>query len=84
MNRLSNALARAIDRHASELILLIISIPFLIGYWKTRDQLIGTLTIMLVSGAIALMKKQSAQTTNVGNIEKATVNTEKEPDERLP
>lgn len=80
MTRLTHSLAKAVDRHASELILLAISIPYMIGYWKTRDQLLGTLTIMLVSGAIALMKKQNAQTTNVENIE--TVNTKQTPQEK--
>lgn len=69
---MKDAIISMFNHHASELILLTYSIPFLIGYWKTRDQLIGTLAVALVSGAIAIITKRGTQTT-VENVEQVTV-----------
>lgn len=65
MNKISTSIAAALDHHATELMLLVFSVLFLIAYWKTRDQLIGTVLVALVSAAIAISQKRATATTNV-------------------
>lgn len=77
MNRLTDAITAAFAHHSTELILLTFTIPFLIGYWKTRDQLIGGVMVTLIGAAVGVATKRAMAQTNV---EKAnTVNVEKEP-----
>lgn len=77
MNRITEAVAAALNHHSTELILLVFTIPFLIGYWKTRDQLIGGVMVTLIGAAVGVVTKRAMAQTNV---EKAdTVNVEKEP-----
>jgi len=73
MNTISASIAKAIDAHATELILLTYSIPFVAAYWYTRDQLIGTVLTGLIGGVLAISQKRAASTTNVENVEKVTV-----------
>lgn len=76
MKPISNAIARAIDHHATELILFFLSVPFLIAYWLTRDQTIGTLLSGIVGGLLTICTKRAVSATNVENVEKVTVEGE--------
>ena len=66
MNTISTAIAKAIDAHATELILLVAAVPFLIAYWRTRDQMIGTMLGGIIGGLLTICTKRA--TTNVENV----------------
>lgn len=69
MKTISIAIAKAVDAHMTEIMLCLLAMPFLAVYWKTRDQLIGTVLGGLVGGLLAICQKRVGSTTNVANVE---------------
>lgn len=73
MSRLAEAIAASVNHHSTELILLTFTIPFLIGYWRTRDQLIGGVMVTLIGAAVGVATKRARAQTNVEKAETVNV-----------
>jgi hypothetical protein len=69
MASISNSIARAVDNHATEMILCALAMPFL-GVWVYKpSDLLGSILVGLVGGILAISRKRSTGTTSIENVE---------------